>query len=113
MPTRLQERHARRIAQYRPLGLWFLKLLVELDAIEDDQSVELTLIWARVGKNIKYLRFCYLVDGQGQLDDPDKPRQLVIRDDQVIPLAHEISRIMGDDQSWNGSGMPLFREGVT
>lgn len=111
MATTLQQRHANRIAQYAPLGLWFLKLLVELDAIKDDQGVELTLIWARVGKNIKYLRFHYLLDGQGQPDDPDKPHQLVIRGDQVISFAHEIARIMGD-WDWNSSGMPLFREGA-
>lgn len=113
MPTTLQERYAKRIAQYRPLELWFLDLLVELDAIEDDQGVEITLIWARVGKNIKYMRFYYLVDGKGRPDDPDRPFQLSIRDDQVISFAYEISRIMGDDSSWNGTGMPLFREGVT
>lgn len=112
MATTLQKRHAQRIAQYAPLGLWFLDLLTELGIVEDDQGVEITLIWARVGKNVKYLRFCYLIDGHGDPKEIDRPYQLVIRDDQVISFAHEISRIMGDDQSWNSSGMPLFREGI-
>lgn len=110
MPTELQQRHAKRIKQYAPLGLWFHKLIDQVsDAVGDDQAVELTLIWARVGKNIKYLRFHYLIDGQGDPECLDRPCQLVIQGDDVISYAYEITRLMGG-WDWNGSGMPLFRE---
>lgn len=111
MPTELQQRHAKRIEQYAPLGLWFLKFINQVTEVPDDQPVELTLIWARVGKNIKYLRFFYLIGGKGDPEEIDKPYVFEVRGDEVVSYANEITRLMGG-YTWNASGMPLFREGV-